>query len=68
MAASAAVANVLLLKKRADARQRAALRIKFEVKHNLLRILINHFLYFLPFLKDSLTWLPSKLTATVTAG
>ena len=31
MAASAAVANVLLLKKRADDRQRAALRIKFEV-------------------------------------
>ena len=33
MAASAAVANVLLLKKRADDRQRAALRIKFEVFH-----------------------------------
>jgi len=34
MAASAAVANVLLLKKRADDRQRAALRVKFEQADN----------------------------------
>ena len=38
MAASAAVANVLLLKKRADDRQRAALRIKFEVSLLFLQI------------------------------
>ena len=41
MAASAAVANVLLLKKRADDRQRAALRIKFEVFSSNLIFFIN---------------------------
>ena len=48
MAASAAVANVLLLKKRADDRQRAALRIKFEVFHSNFYVFYSH-IYFVCF-------------------
>ena len=60
--ASAAAANFLLLKKRADERQRAALRIKFEVRLKLMQILIT------PYLKDFLAVFPRKLTATVMAA
>ena len=61
MAASAAVANVLLLKKRADDRQRAALRIKFEVSllffANLQVLDIIPFLHICNFSKFKISFL-----------